>query len=150
MAETGNNSAILGWREWLTLPALHINKIKAKVDTGARTSALHTLSVTVAAHNPGKVSFIINPSQYNASKLISCEADIVDLRWVTDSGGHREQRYVICTPVVINQQIWSIEITLAERDNMRFRMLLGRSAINGRFIVDPARSFLQRNNAKQK
>lgn len=138
-----NNHKTLGWREWVALPNLGIRRIKAKIDTGARTSSLHALSITICEHNPQRINFAIYPLQHNARKLILCEEEIVDLRWITDSGGNREQRYVIRTPVLINEKFWPIEITLTERDNMSFRMLLGRSAIRQRFVVNPAGSFLQ-------
>ncbi|MCD6039857.1 MAG: hypothetical protein K0S27_1257 [Gammaproteobacteria bacterium] len=135
---------IIGWREWVTLPEFGIDKIKAKVDTGARTSALHAFSLTPykEGHND-KIRFDIHPIQHNANKVITCVANIIDKRWVCDSGGHREERYVVSTPIILAGQAWSIEITLTERDSMLFRMLLGRSAIRKRFIVNPARSFIK-------
>ncbi|MES2217389.1 MAG: ATP-dependent zinc protease [Pseudomonadota bacterium] len=134
---------IIGWREWVTLPELGIEKIKAKVDTGARTSALHAFSLKPFKENGrDRIHFDIHPLQHNTDKIITCTADIIDLRWVSDSGGHREERYVINTPVIIGGTHWPIEITLTERDTMLFRMLLGRSAIRKRYFVNPARSFL--------
>ena len=134
---------IIGWREWVGLPALNIAKIKAKVDTGARTSALHAFSLKPFEEN-GKnlIRFEIHPLQHNTDNVISCMAEIVDKRLVTDSGGHEEERFVIETPITIAGQTWPIEITLTERENMLFRMLLGRSALRKRFIVNPARSFV--------
>jgi len=134
---------IIGWREWVSLPALNIPKIKAKVDTGARTSALHAFSLNPFEESGrSRISFDIHPLQHNTDDVISCIADVVDKRMVTDSGGHEEERYVIETPITIAGQTWSIEITLTERENMLFRMLLGRSALRKRFIVNPARSFV--------
>lgn len=134
---------IIGWREWVGLPALGIDKIKAKVDTGARTSALHAFSLKPYSEGgANKIRFDIHPMQHNTNEVISCVADVVDRRLVTDSGGHEEERYVIQTPITIAGQTWSIEITLTERENMLFRMLLGRSALRKRFIVNPARSFV--------
>lgn len=134
---------IIGWREWVSLPALQIKQIKAKVDTGARTSALHAFSLKpFMENNTHKISFDIHPLQHNTESVITCVADVVDKRLVTDSGGHEEERYVIETPITIAGQTWSIEITLTERENMLFRMLLGRSALRKRFIVNPARSFV--------
>jgi hypothetical protein len=133
----------IGWREWVSLPELGIDKIKAKVDTGARTSALHAFSLELfKENNKDRIRFDIHPLQHNTVKMVTCIADVVDLRWVSDSGGHREERYVIHTPVVMGEDIWPIEITLTERDTMLFRMLLGRSAIRQRFVVNPARSFI--------
>jgi hypothetical protein len=133
----------IGWREWVSLPELGIDKIKAKVDTGARTSALHAFSLRPFKEgNKDRIYFDMHPIQHNTTKVITCVADITDLRWVSDSGGHREERYVISTPLVMAGKIWPIEITLTERDTMLFRMLLGRSAIRHRFMVNPGRSFI--------
>ncbi|EKD73382.1 MAG: hypothetical protein ACD_45C00338G0006 [uncultured bacterium] len=135
---------IIGWREWVTLPELRIDKIKAKIDTGARTSALHAFALRPFKEgNKDRITFDIHPLQNNMDIVVSCTADIIDKRWVSDSGGHREERYVIYTPIVIGDKSWSIEVTLTERDSMLFRMLLGRSAIRKRFIVNPARSFIR-------
>jgi hypothetical protein len=133
---------VIGWREWVSLPGLGILQIKAKVDTGARTSALHAFSLEpFIEHGQQKIRFEIHPMQHNTQHTITCVADIVDKRLVTDSGGHEEERFVIQTPITIAGQTWPIEITLTERENMLFRMLLGRSALRKRFIVNPARSF---------
>ncbi len=134
---------VIGWREWVGLPELGIAKIKAKIDTGARTSALHAFSLhPFIEQGKHKISFDIHPFQHNTNNLITCVADIVDKRLVTDSGGHEEERYVIKTPIIIAGQLLPIEITLTERENMLFRMLLGRSALRRKFIVNPARSFI--------
>ncbi|HSW69930.1 MAG TPA: ATP-dependent zinc protease [Gammaproteobacteria bacterium] len=134
----------IGWREWVALPALGIHHIKAKIDTGARTSALHAFELRIFNENgKDKIAFDIHPLQNNVDVVISCTADIIDKRWVTDSGGHREERYVISTPIVLGDKTWPIEITLTERDTMLFRMLLGRSAIRKRFVVNPGRSFIK-------
>jgi hypothetical protein len=134
---------VIGWREWVSLPELGISKIKAKIDTGARTSALHAFALQPFKENgQDKIRFDIHPLQHNITETITCEADVIDLRWVTDSGGHKEERYVISTPILINNQLIPIEITLTERDTMLFRMLLGRSAIKRQFMVNPARSFI--------
>jgi hypothetical protein len=136
---------IIGWREWVSLPELGIHEIKAKADTGARTSALHAFSLRPFIENDQhKISFDIHPIQHNIDVIITCTADIIDRRWVTDSGGHSEERYVIRTPIVMGNETWPIEITLTERDSMLFRMLLGRSAIRKRFTVNPAKSFIQK------
>lgn len=144
MTRKNKELGVLGWREWVSLPELGIERIKAKVDTGARTSTLHAFSLNpFIKDGQERVRFDIHPLQHNTQTVITCEADIVDVRWVTDSGGHSEERYVIRTPIVINGQTWPIEITLTERDTMLFRMLLARNAIRSRFMVDPARSFLK-------
>ena|SRR3990167_4916973 len=139
---------MIGWREWVMLPELGINNIKAKIDTGARTSALHAFALRPFKEgDKHRITFDIHPLQNNLNVVVSCTADIIDKRWVSDSGGHREERYVIQTPVVIGDQIRPIEITLTERDSMLFRMLLGRSAIRKRFYVNPGKSFIRTKNS---
>jgi len=136
---------LIGWREWVSLPELGIPRLKTKVDTGARTSALHAFCVEIIQKSPDKkqVCFSIHPQPRRFSeKIIKCIADLIDIREITDSGGHKEKRCVIQTSVVLGIQCWPIEITLTSRDNMRFRMLLGRTALKQQFIVDPSRSYL--------
>jgi len=136
-------NVIIGWREWVGLPGLGITQIKAKIDTGARTSALHAFEVSPFSENGRQmVHFSIHPYQRNAKVVKQCVAEVVDQRWVTDSGGHREERYFIVTTVALGEQQWDIEMTLTNRDNMKFRMLLGRTAMEKRFMVDPGASYL--------
>lgn len=136
-------SKIIGWREWLALPELNIPAIKAKVDTGARTSALHTSFIeTFSEDGIVKVRFGIHPLQKKENVELLCEAVVVDERTVTDSGGHQELRLVIQTQLELMNEQWPIEITLTTRKDMRFRMLLGRTALADRFLVDVASSYL--------
>ena len=133
----------VGWREWIFLPTLGLPEIKAKIDTGARTSCLHAFSVEPFEKDEKKwVRFGIHPHQDDTDTEVYCEAEIIDSRIVSDSGGHKEERYVITTDIVMAEQRWPIEITLTNRDTMLFRMLLGRTAMAQKIIVDPGKSFL--------
>ncbi len=137
----------LGWREWIALPQLGIDAIKAKIDTGARTSALHAFDLKVVQQNGQRIArFKVHPFQKDLDKVVECEAPVIDERDVTDSGGHRERRLVIETEVIIGDIQRRIEVTLTDRDNMLFRMLLGRTAIKHDFIVDPGKSFLTKQS----
>lgn len=140
-----SKQTVIGWREWVSLPELHIERIKAKIDTGARTSALHAFDLKPTHTNgANRIQFKIHPIQEDESTVLICTANIHDERWITDSGGHRERRFVIKTPILLGDMTWPIEITLTNRDTMGFRMLLGRTAMDERLIVDPSQSFLMR------
>ena len=133
----------LGWREWLALPALGIASIKAKVDTGARTSSLHAHQMEFfQRENHDWVRFRVLPIQRTRDHETMCEAKVLEHRLVRDSGGHSEMRPVIETEIELGGARRQIEITLTDRDNMLFRMLLGRSALPQEALVSPKQSFL--------
>jgi hypothetical protein len=131
----------LGWREWLALPDLGIGAIKAKVDTGARSSALHVESQEAFLRDGADwVRFAISPGSRRSPPVV-CEAPVLAVRPVTDSGGHTTERCFIGTVLQVAGRRWPIEINLTNRTHMLFPMLLGRTAMAGRLTVDPARSY---------
>ena len=139
----GSTAVRLGWREWVALPDLGIGLIKAKVDTGARTSCLHTFRTEPYTENgERRVKFWVHPTQNDLQEVIECDARVLDERNVSDSGGHKESRLVVETTLVVGDQSWPIEMTLTNRDSMRFRMLIGRTAMAGRAIVCSEASYL--------
>ena len=151
MSNSENDLLTLGWREWVSLPTLGLKRIKAKVDTGARTSSLHAFEVRDFEENGvHRVEFKMHPKQRDSQTEIVCVADIIDERSVRDSGGRAEDRWVIEAPVTIGPATWNIEINLTSRDNMGFRMLLGRTAFRGRAMVDPSRSYVLGKRRKRK
>ncbi|PCM43722.1 ATP-dependent zinc protease [Marinobacter sp. ANT_B65] len=137
------NKISLGWREWVALPDLGINRIKAKVDTGARTSCLHTFRTEPYTQDgERRVRFWVHPVQNDMHQVVECDARVLDERDVSDSGGHKELRLVIETKLVVGGESWPVEMTLTNRDSMRFRMLLGRTAMAGRSMIYPEASYL--------
>lgn len=142
-AITMTQKITVGWRETLSLPDLGIDKINAKIDTGARTSCLHAFKLETFTKNQALwVRFWMHPQQHNTDHVVVCEAEVIDQRTVRDSGGHEELRFVIRTDISLAGQRWPIEITLTNRENMAFRMLLGRTAMHHKLVVDPTLSFL--------
>lgn len=138
---SGASCTMLGWREWLSLPALGIPSIKAKLDSGARSSALHVEALqTFRREGVLHVRFDVRPRR-RGTRLVACEAPIVDRRPVTDSGGHRAERWFIETEVELAGTRFVTEINLTDRRAMLFPLLLGRSALRGRFGVDAALSY---------
>lgn len=137
---------MLGWREWAGFPEWGVTWVKAKVDTGARTSALHADRVEHLERDGAPwVRFVVRPWQGSDDDAVEVETPVVDRREVTSSSGERSDRVVVATPVRIgtrSERVGPIEITLSQREDLGFRMLLGREAVRGRFVVDPARSYL--------
>lgn len=136
---------ILGWREWVSLPKLGIKKIKAKIDTGARTSALHASNIAmVSAGKKKRIRFVIHPKQKNPHPEIIAEAPMMDHRKIKGSHGQVSERPVIQTTLELGKERWPIELTLVNRDLMGFRLLIGREAIKKRFVIDAEHSYLGR------
>ncbi len=149
--KTESAKFLVGWREWLALPDLGIPGIKAKVDTGARTSALHTHDYEMFRRG-GKewVRFHLHPLRHNEEVQISCEAEVTDVREVRDSGGHAETRPFIETTARIGKFEWPLALSLTNRESMKFRMLLGRRALAGYFLVDSFGSYLMGKDLTKK
>lgn len=133
---------VIGWREWVKLPDLGIKLIKVKVDTGARSSALHAYEVREFLKGDEKwVRFKVHPDQRSAKRVVEAEAKVLEYRSVKNSGGKSAKRPVILTTVTLLDISWEVELTLANRDEMGFRMLLGREAVRGRLLVDSGGSY---------
>ena len=133
----------IGWREWVAMPELGIRRIKAKIDTGARTGALHAWNIVPVRRKGVRwVKFTVHPEQRNNRYSIACKARLKDMRLVRASSGHAERRYVIETVVALGDRLWPIELTLTDRDKMGFRLLLGRASVRGAFLVNPGKSYL--------
>lgn len=133
---------VIGKEEWCSFPELKLPAVKARIDSGAKTSALHAFNIHTFTEEGRKyVYFDIHPIQDNRKVIQSCRAEVVDRRIVKSSSGEKEKRYVIRTPIQVGEEMWDIEVTLANRDSMGYRMLLGREAMSGRTLIDPEASF---------
>jgi hypothetical protein len=144
-------ASAIGWREWVALPDLGIAAVKAKIDTGARSSSLHAFNIeTFDRRGKPWVRFDVHPLQRDADATVRAEAAVLEFRHIRSSSGHQSLRPVIRTTVALAGRKWAVELTLAARDEMGFRMLLGREALRGRFVVDPGRSYLVSSLAKRK
>ena len=151
MMKNATEQPTLGWREWVTLPELGIETIKAKIDTGARTSALHAYYLEPYNKAGEKwVRFDVHPFQKQIDISCECHAKVVDYRKVTDSGGHIEYRYVIHTMITLGEDSFITELTLTNRETMQFRMLLGRNTLKKRYVVDTGKSFMLKRKSKRK
>lgn len=130
----------VGWQEWCALPAFHIPAMKAKIDTGAKTSAIHAFDIK-PFHYEGRlhVRFALCPLQANQDVLRVCSAEVIDQRFVMSSNGHKENRFVIQTSISMAEKTWDIELTLSDRDPLKFRLLLGRTALAERVVIDPSK-----------
>lgn len=137
------NKMLVGSKEWCALPELNIPATKARIDSGAKTSSIHAFNIK-KFHRNGEtwVSFEVHPLQKNRRTVIYCERPVIDKRSVKSSSGIAQSRYVISTTLEMGNKSWEIELTLANRDSMGYRMLLGREAMSGRIIVDPAHSYI--------
>lgn len=139
-----------GWREWVGLPDVGVDHIKAKLDTGARSSALHAFDL-VEFERDGEawVRFSVHPWQKTADDAHTVELPVHDRRTVRSSSGHVQQRYVVRMDLRLLDQTFPIEVTLTRRDAMGFRLLIGREALRPRFLVDSGRSYLGGRPPKQ-
>ena len=134
---------IVGWREWVTLPEWGVDAIKAKIDTGARTSALHAYDIEIGERDGVTMArFTIHPWQDSSRDQVMVQAPLLERRRVRSSSGAAKVRPVVVTTVELAGLKVPIEVTLTRRDEMGFRMLIGRQALRRRFVVDPARSYL--------
>lgn len=159
MIEQAYSNTLVGWREWVGLPEINMPWIKAKIDTGAQTSALHTSSIDEFTQNGEDwVRFTAHPWQGSDADEVVAELPIHDRRTVRSSSGHTEIRLVVLMQITLGGQTLRSEVTLTSRDEMVFRMLIGREALRQGFVVDPARSYLSsrptrkiriRNRARQ-
>ncbi len=133
---------VIGWREWVGLPDLGIKDIKVKVDSGARSSSLHVIDLEIIERDGAQwARFKVHPLQRSRNKAVDVEVVVLEFRSVRSSSGIAKIRPVIVTNVALLGTVWPVELTLASRDEMGFRMLLGRQAFRGRFLVDGGRSY---------
>lgn len=143
MSGPGNSSTVLGWREWVAIPELGVPWIKAKIDTGARSCAIHAFDIEESWDSPTPlVRFTIHPWQRTTEDAVTVTRPILDRRAVRSSSGHTEERIAVAVDVRVVGRTVPVALTLAARDQMGFRMLIGREALEQAFLVDPAHSYL--------
>ncbi len=134
----------IGWREWVDFPDFEVENINAKIDTGAKSSAIHAFHIReTMIDGEEHVEFYLHPVQRRKYPEIFCRAPIADRRTIRSSNGQEEERYVIETRLRLGDRTWKIELTLTNRDAMGFRLLLGRDALRRKFLIDPGASYLQ-------
>lgn len=134
---------LIGWREWVSIPGLKIKKIKVKVDTGARTSALHVDKLKIIKKGDQEIAhFVVHPTQRSSVPEIAVKYPVESYKVVRSSNGQTASRPVVQVEVIFGDVVKKIEITLTNRDEMGFRMLLGRTALSKHFTIDPGRSYL--------
>ena len=134
---------LAGWREWVALPDLGVDWVKAKLDTGARSSTIHAFDITETERDGERwVRFTIHPWQGSDADIVEAECPVLDVREVRSSSGHAEERYVVPVDLRLMGRTVRAEITLSRRDEMGFRMLVGREALRQGYVVDPSRSYL--------
>ncbi len=139
----GQSLAHIGWREWAALPDLGVDRIGAKIDTGAKISAIHAVNMKeFETDGVRHVEFWLHTLQGKKSREIFCHAPITDKRFIRSSNGQEEERIIIETDLRLGAQLWTIGLTLANRDAMEFPLLIGRDALGGKFIIDPDASYL--------
>jgi len=140
---SAHSSIVAGWREWVSLPGTGVDWVKAKLDTGARSSAIHAFDLVQFERDGAPwVRFSIHPWQRSAEDATDVELPVHDRRVVRSSSGHAEERYVVLMDVRLLDRTITAEMTLSRRDEMGFRMLLGREALRQGLLVDPGRSYL--------
>jgi ribosomal protein S6--L-glutamate ligase len=138
MNQLNEAKTIIGSDEWCAFPSLKIPAIKARVDSGAKTSSIHAVNIQKFSQNDEQwVRFEVHPLQKNKKITVHCEAPLIDQRVIKSSSGDKEKRPVICVELSLGEKQWEIEVTLTNRDSMGYRMLLGREAMNGRILIDP-------------
>ncbi len=143
MSETSAQLAIAGWREWIGLPDLDVSWVKAKLDTGARSSAIHAWDIEPFERDGAEwVRFQLHPWQMSDLDAVDVELPVVDRRTIRSSTGHEEERYVVRTKIRVLDLDLTADLTLTNRDEMGFRMLVGREALRGSILVDPGRSYI--------
>lgn len=141
MKDEPHSSTIVGWREWVSLPGIGVPWIKAKIDTGARSSALHAFDIH-EVDGGDRVRFKVRPWQRSMEDIVEVECAVHDRRTVRSSSGHSQDRIVVLLDIQLDGRVVTAETTLTHRDQMDFRMLIGREALRQGFLVNPHKSFL--------